>query len=364
MRPSNDVRSTPAVLVVGWLLVLTVVGIAAVFASRLDPVAWNPEDPPAMEGPLARNDELTECDRVVSVDGPEDVAFDAEGRLYTGAEDGCVYRTVEPVEAETTDARVEVFARTDGRPLAVEFDGDDLLVAAIGSGLLSVGPDGSVTTLVDRAGGQDVGFANDVHVAQDGTVYVTDATVHGIYEDELFELRDTGRLLAYHPDDGETTVEHDGLGFANGLVPGPDGDSLLINETSRYRVTRYWIDGPREGEAEPFAENLVGYPDNVDVHDDGTYWIAVPALRVSLLDRIHRHPWLVRQFGRLPQWVVEHVSPEPYGLVLRVDGEGSVVESLHDPTGEVFYVTSATPHQGALYLGTLTGDTVWRFSLE
>jgi len=335
----------------------------SLFASRLDPVEWHPEDPPAMTGALAQDRALADCDRVATVDGPEDVAFDDAGRLYTGAEDGGVYRTVEPVDAGTTDAEVEVFARVDGRPLAVEFDGDDLLVAAIDAGLLSVAPDGTVTELVTRAGGQDVGFADDVHVADDGTVYFTDATVHDVYQDELFELRDTGRLLAYHPDGGETTVELEGLGFANGLVPGPDGDSLLVNETSRYRISRYWIDGERAGDREYFVENLPGYPDNVDEGRDGTYWVAVPAVRTALLDRIHHHPWLIRQVGRLPQWVLASVSPDRYGLVLQVDEEGEVVDSLHDPSGAVHYVTSATPHDGALYLGTLVGDAVRRYPL-
>jgi hypothetical protein len=126
-------------------------------------------------------------------------------------------------------------------------------------------------------------------------------------------------------------------------------------------VTRYWTDGDRAGEREPFAEALVGFPDNIDVAEGG-YWVAIPSLRADVLDTLHEHPWLVRQVGKLPPSATE-IDIEPYGLVLRLDGDGNVVESLHDPDGGVFGITSATPHEGALYLGSLFGSSVTRYPL-
>jgi sugar lactone lactonase YvrE len=331
--------------------------------SRLDPVRWSPPDAPSMTGPLAANDELTGLDTVVRVDGPEDVAFDDENRLYTGAGDNRVYRTVDPVDESTSEATVEVFASLDGRPLGLTFDGEDLLVAATAGGLCSVAPHGEVTTLADSAGGRPIAYADDIYVADDGTVYFTDATVHERFEDELWELGDTGRLLAYHPDSGETTVELEDLGFANGLALAPDGESLLVTETSRYRVTRYWFDGERAGEAEPFVENLVGFPDNVDRAPDGTYWLAIPSLRVDLLDMLHAYPGVVRQLGKLPESATA-ISIDPYGLVLHLDEDGEILDGLHAPDGEVFGITSATPHDGALYLGSLFGSSVTRYPLD
>ena len=176
-------------------------------------------------------------------------------------------------------------------------------------------------------------------------------------------MRDTGRLLAYDPETGETTVELEDLGFANGVCPHADGESLLVTETSRYRVTRYWVDGDREGEFERFAENLPGYPDNAEAAGDGTYWVAIPTPRDETLDGLHARPWLKRQLGKLPKAAVEQMGGNPYGLVLRLDGDGDVVGSLHDPQGEVFGVTSATPREGALYLGSLFGQRVARYDL-
>lgn len=349
-------------IAVGAVLAGVVAGTVA--DSRIDPVGWNPEDPPEMSGALEPNRELAGLDTVVSCEGPEDVAFDDEGRLYTGAEDGRVRRTVDSVADGATDLELETFADTGGRPLGMEFEGEDLLVCAEAAGLVSVSPEGGVTPLSTSADGRSIAFADDLHVVDDGTVYFTDATEHDIFQDELFELQDTGRLLAYHPDTGETTVELSHLGFANGVCPHEDGESLLVTETSRYRVTRYWYDGDREGESEPFAENLPGYPDNVEAADDGTHWVAIPSVRDPSLEALQGRPWVKRQLGKLPKAVLGQVSGDAYGLVLRLDADGEVVDSLHDPDGGVFGVTSATPRDGALYLGSLFGERVVRYPLE
>ena len=345
--------------------VLGAVAVAgALRESRFDPQMWHPPDPPAFEGALAQNTELAGLETVVACEGPEDVAFDDEGRLYTGCEGGAIRRTPEPVDGGT-NLPLEPFAYTGGRPLALEFDGEDLLVCVAGVGLVSVDPDGNTTVLSARAGGQQIAFADDLHIADDGTIYFTDATVWDQFQDELVELGDTGRLLAYHPDSGETTVELSGMGFANGLELGPDGESLLITETSRYRVTRYWHRGDRAGEFEHVATNLLGFPDNIDAAGDGTYWVAIPSLRNPIVDKLHENPWLARQAGKLPPSVIGALPVEPYGLVVRMDADGHIHESLHDPDGEggVFGITSATPYEGALYLGTLFGERVVRYPL-
>lgn len=331
---------------------------------RIDPVAWHPPDPPEKTGVLAENDKLANAERIVYCKGPEDVAFDDEGYLYTGDEDGIIHRTKTPVDNEPTDLPLEAYAQVDGRPLGMEFYDDDLIVASESAGLLSVSSNGAVSTLTDNAGGRHTAFADDLHITDDGVVYFSDATVHDLYQDEMFELRDTGRLISYDLNTGETTVELEGLGFANGVAPGPDSQSVLVNETSRYRITQYWIEGDRAGESEVFVENLIGFPDNIDIHDDGSYWVAIPSLRDESLEKLQGRPQIKRMLGKLPESVLGQLSGDPYGLVLHLDENGEVIESLHDPEGDVFGVTSATPHQGALYLGTLFGNSVWRYPLN
>lgn len=221
-------------------------GLAAGYLteSRLDPVEWNPDPIPEMSGPLAPNQELTGAPRVLTGDGPEDVAFDAEGRLYTGLEDGRVVRTVDPVDGDTVEAETETVATLSGRPIGMAFDGEGsdapLYVCDIGSGLHRVDVTaGTAKLIADTAGGQDIVFTDDLGIV-DGTVYFSDASVHELFQDELLELGDTGRLLAYDTETGLLLVVPVTLGIVR-LVRGrsstPTGTSLGVSAVRRC-VTR------------------------------------------------------------------------------------------------------------------------------
>jgi hypothetical protein len=49
--------------------------------------------------------------------------------------------------------------------------------------------------------------------------------------------------------------------------------------------------------------------------------------------------------------------------LIRRDSDGEIIDSLQNPDGVVFGVTSATPHDGASYLGSLFGARVTRSEL-
>jgi len=98
--------------------------------------------------------------------------------------------------------------------------------------------------------------------------------------------------------------------------------------------------------------------------DDGTHWLAITTPRGETLDGLHARPRVKRQLDKLPTSAMQQVEGDPYGLVLQLDADGEIVDSLQDPGGVVFGVTSATPHDGALSLGSLFGDRVVRSDLE
>jgi hypothetical protein len=90
-----------------------------------------------------------------------------------------------------------------------------------------------------------------------------------------------------------------------------------------------------DGSTGPPSPTLRGRENVDDEGADGTSWVAIPALRDAMRDRIHRYPWLVRQLGRFPRSVLGAVRPDPYGLVVKMDAEGEMVDSLHDSTAEI-----------------------------
>ena len=180
--------------------------------------------------------------------GPEDVAVDSQGRILGGLVDGRILRLT-PTGGGFTS---ETFAETGGRPLGLELEGGGtLLVADARQGLLAVSPRGEVEVLASSAEGLELGFTDDLDVASDGTVYFTDASSRfGVdeYLYDLLEARPHGRLLSYDPATRQVRVLLDGLYFANGVALSRGEDFLLVNETYRYRVLRYWLKGAPGGD--------------------------------------------------------------------------------------------------------------------
>lgn len=343
------------------------VGLAALFLAAggpIDPQAYEPPAPPAMDGALAVNEALRAAERLADgrVHGPEDVAVDGEGRIYAGTADGEIVR----LTVNEAGATLETFAVTGGRPLGLAFDASGRLLVADGvRGLLAVDAAGAVTTLATGAGGLPFGFTDDLDVAADGSVYFSDASgrhgpEHYLYD--LLEARPHGRLLRYDPASGQTQVLLSDLYFANGVALSRDEDFVLVNETYRYRTVRYWLRGPRAGESEIFLDNLPGFPDGVSSNRRGTFWVALFTVRNPRMDRLHPSVFLKRQLAKLPRlfWP----RPAAYGLALAVSEDGRVRRSLQDPTGEVVpQVTSAEEVGGFLYLGNLDRGFIGRLAL-
>lgn len=360
MRPLRKV-----VFVLAALAALAAVVFLAT-PSPIDPAAYDPEPGMPLAGPLAPNQELRRAEILGrgKVVGPEDVAVDGEGRVYGGLADGRIVRITRAADGSET---VETFADTGGRPLGLALDAEGhLLVADADKGLLSVEPTGRVTTLATEAGGVPFSFTDDLDVGPDGTVYFSDASDrYGVreYMYDLLEARPHGRLLAWRPETGEAEVLLDGLYFANGVAVSSGGDFVLVNETYRYRITRYWLQGPRAGTSEVFIDRLPGFPDGTSSNRRGTFWVALFTVRNPVADRLHPRPWVKGLLAKLPRALWP--KPEPYGLVVALDEEGRVTGSLQDPGGEhVRQVTSAEEHEGWLYLGTLQEDRIARLRLE
>jgi hypothetical protein len=113
-------------------LFLALAGIIAIVVLYLlfwpvsiQPSAWTPPPAPSLTEQYQQNSRLSTTERLSLGNrtprpgagyGPEDVALDAEGRIYAGLDDGRVMR----LQADGT--KPEVFTNTQGRPLGLAFD--------------------------------------------------------------------------------------------------------------------------------------------------------------------------------------------------------------------------------------------------
>ena len=353
-------------IVLGSLALTLVGGLVAAWhrGDRTSPIAWQPSD----AQPLAADVRLVQAERLAEglVLGPEDVAVDPAGRLVVGERSGRIQRlSVGPGEPSA-----ETLVDTGGRPLGLAWAADGgLLICDADRGLLRWSEDLGLRTLSTAADGLPFGFTNDVDVAPDGVVYFTDASWRYGIDDYVVDLLDghpRGRLLRYDPVTRETTTLLSELAFANGVAVDPSGDFLLVAETWRYRVLRHWLRGPRAGQTEPFIEGLGGFPDGVsavpaDEAGEVRFWVALFAPRRLMSDFAASRPNLRRVLLGLPResWP----RPKRAGLVVGLDAQGAVVQTLADPSGErVWGVTSVEQRGGLLYLGNLRDPHLARVS--
>lgn len=343
----------------------------------ITPAAWTPQPAPALMGQFERNSRLAPVQRLNLGQGhaPEDVAVDADGRIYAGLEDGRIVQ----LQADGTQPRL--FADTHGRPLGLVFDRDgNLLVADALKGLLSIDKAGNVKLLADEAEGVKFVCLNDLDVAADGTIYFTEASNKfqmSQHVSDLLEHQPNGRLLAWDPKTQKARTLLPGLYFANGVAVSRDQSFVLVAETGLYRVQRVWLTGPRQGQAEVFIDNLPGFPDGISASSndrsstatgnssDGKdkFWLALVTPRQPLFDKLLPHPFLRKIIFRLPKSL--QPAPQRYSFVLALDAQGRVIDNLQNGSPDCYsQIANVVEHNGTLYFGSIGEDTVGRFALR
>ena len=346
------------------LMAALIVAYFALWPVPVTPVAWEAPPDPGYTGPFAPDSLLTGLERISigAFTGPEGVARDREGRIYVSTREGAIVRLA-------ADGRQpEMWAQTGGRPLGLAFDSAGTLYVADGArGLLAIDRTGVVRLLADSVDGTPIAFADDLDVAADGRVYLSDAsTKFGMLaraaEDasvlDIIEHGGHGRLLEYDPASGRIAVLRRGLDFANGVAISHDGQSVLLSETGHYRILRIRRDGPRRGESEVVIGALPGFPDNIKRGSGGRYWIALFAPRNALLDRLSGWPSARRMLLRIPKFL--QPAARDYGHVIAIDESGHVVDDRHDPTGAYPNMTSVLETERHLYVGSLSAPFLAR----
>ena len=330
----------------------------------IEPLGWNPPQNPGLTGPYNANNALAQAELYALAGGygPEDTALGPDGLIYTGLADGSIVR-FSPGES----GAVETIANTGGRPLGLQFHDNRLYIADAFIGLIYIdnataASGDEIQLATDEVDGQKMMFVDDLDIASDGTVWFTDASTrfdqHN-YVLDITESRPSGRLLSWNPHTGETSVHLEELAFANGVALGPGEVYVLVNETMRYRITRYWLSEERAGQTDIFIDNLPGFPDNLSYNGEDLFWVAMVFPRDNKIDSLMPRPFLRKIIMRLPA-AMRVSEPEPIALVIALDHHGNVVHNLQDHTGHYHTVTSVNQADGYLWLGSLTQPYVAR----
>jgi len=351
------------------LLLIAAAAYLCFWPVPVTPVSWQAPPPPGYVGVHAPNDRLADLETIPldNEAGPEHIVLARDGKLYAAVASGHILR----MAPDGPDR--EVFVNTGGRVLGFDFDDAGNLIAADAvKGLLSISPDGKISVLTDQVNGQQIRYANAVVVADDGTIYFSDAATRfapadwgGTLEASILDTMEqscTGRILAYDPARQQTRIVAKGLSFANGVALSRDERVLFVNETGKYRVWKIAVAADdldvRQGSplAKVLLDNLPGYPDNLMRGLDGRIWLGYVKPRSPTVDKLADKPFLRKVILRLPRalWPV----PRPYGHVDAFTEDGRIVADLQDPTGAYPETTAVTETPHRLYVQSLQAGTI------
>ncbi|EPG75086.1 strictosidine synthase [Leptospira fainei serovar Hurstbridge str. BUT 6] len=348
-------------LLIAAILIILAAGIL-LKPSPIEPIAYDPPPAPGMIGLFAENHLLNSAELIAlgKIHGPEDIEADSEGNVYSASEDGKVYFI-------SKDGEMKAHASTGGRPLGMKLISDGTLyVADAVKGLLKINPNGRVEVLSTEAEGIPFKFTDDLDVAKDGTVYFSDASYKYGAPEYLYDLMEGvphGRLLKYDPRTKKTTVLLKEIFFANGVALSKNEDFVVLNETYKYRIHRYWLKGPKAGTSEIWIENLPGFPDNISSDGKGTFYLALFTVRNPMMDNLlHPRPWAKVVVAKLPKFLWP--KPKPYGFAVLLNEDARVLASFQEPSGNhLKEITSVKRKGDYLYLGSLHNDRIGKFEL-
>jgi hypothetical protein len=328
---------------------------------------------PVLDGGFSPNRRLEDAEVRQRFEAPDALAFGPDGRLYVSA--GADVHVCAGPRFEAS----EVFAHLPGSVGALAWNGERLLVAVDGHGIVVLASDGRQAASLEHVDGAPLHCVTALAAAADGTVYATDgsrANRAGNWLLDLMQCRPgSGRLIACTADLAEPRVLLDGLDWPDGVAVSHDESEVLLTEAWRHRLSAVDRAG---GARRVLIGNFAGYPGRIRRGGDGDYWIAFFALRTQLTEFVLREPAFRRkmmaevppelwigpslgghfdyreptQVGRIKKLGIQKpwAPARSYGLVGRFAGD-RIVESLHSRvSGELHGVTDVAPAGDALFV--------------
>ncbi|NRF66913.1 SMP-30/gluconolactonase/LRE family protein [Aquincola sp. S2] len=217
------------------------------------------------------------------------------------------------------------------------------------------------------ANSRPVQFCNDLDISADGQRIVfsepfaaADASMGGGAFNEAITRARNGRLWLVDLQRRSVRLAASGFAFIDGVLwdapsaGGGEETSLLITETTNFRLLRLHLGDAGPGRFEVLHANLPGLPDGLDRDPQGRIWIGLIKLRTPLATTLHNHAWLKSLLLRLPRsWLP--VGRSSGVMALSPDGRTPLYASLHDGS-VVPDISVVVPGRDRLYLPRFRPD--------
>ncbi|MBW8865177.1 MAG: SMP-30/gluconolactonase/LRE family protein [Verrucomicrobia bacterium] len=143
----------------------------------------------------------------------------------------------------STDGKLSTFLQPSGRANGMCFDAKGNLIACADehNQLWSIAPDKSVTVLVTNFQGKYMNGPNDVWVAPNGAMYLTDPFYKRTWWDHTTMALTNEEVYWLSPDRKSLVRVTDDLKKPNGITGTPDGKTLYVSDIGARQTWRYDI---------------------------------------------------------------------------------------------------------------------------
>jgi hypothetical protein len=299
---------------------------------------------PSFDGALKPNQKLEAAETLLTCEAPEDLAADGRN-LYVA--DGRRLLRLDghaATKLRSFDRPISALCSLPGGGLAVALAGREVRLYA------DVAAGDPVTTIADPA----FNAINALTAAPDGTLIATDGSATSGVDDwarDLMELNRSGRVFRIDPKGKSVTQLAGKLGYAFGACVA--GNGILVSESWRHRLV---LVSPN-GATRVVLAHLPVYPSRLSKAASGGYWLTAFTARTQLVEFVLREPayrrrmmaeidpayWVaprlrsglsfkepmqgahIKTMGVIKPWA----PPRSYGLVIRLNAEGTPLYSLH-----------------------------------
>jgi gluconolactonase len=143
----------------------------------------------------------------------------------------------------STDGRLTTFLQPAGRANGMYFDANGNLIACADehNQLWSIAPDKTVTVLVKDFHGKYLNGPNDVWVAPNGGMFITDPFYRRKWWDHDLMAMTNEEVFYLSPDRANLVMVTDDLKKPNGITGTPDGKKLYVADIRADQTWRYDI---------------------------------------------------------------------------------------------------------------------------
>ncbi|HEV2318287.1 MAG TPA: SMP-30/gluconolactonase/LRE family protein [Verrucomicrobiae bacterium] len=143
----------------------------------------------------------------------------------------------------TTNGHLSVFMHPSGHANGMEFDARGNLIACADehNQIWSISPDKTVTVLVTNFEGKYLNGPNDVWIAPNGGIYMTDPFYLRKWWDHTTMALPSQDVYYLSPDRGSLTRAAGDFKTPNGITGAPDGKTLYISDLGADQTWRYDI---------------------------------------------------------------------------------------------------------------------------